>query len=333
MKTFRAVVIGAGAIARDHMGAMSRSDRTVLAAIADIDRDRASELARSYGVKPYTDYREMIREERADIVVIALPHYLHKEVAIWCMSQGCHVLLEKPMAMNVEECDEINAAAVRYNVAVAVGHMQHYFPVNIKAREIVASGRLGRLVMMQERRHSHYFRPERPDWFLKRSQSGGGIVMNLGSHSIDKIQWLTGSPVTSVRASMTYYAERGDVEGSACLFIQTRDGITAAVSLCGYPGNIRIHETDLLFTGGQLKIQGQTQLWIRTEDGSEQQIDTSGQADPFTAQWADVLDNIEHGSSLSISGTYGRSVSAVIAAAYRSHETGREQAIEHPLLV
>lgn len=325
MKKWRTVVIGAGSIAGKHVQTLSASSRSTLVGVADIRRDRAEALVGATGVAIYADYAEMLAREQPDIAIITLPHVLHKEAAIRCAERGCHVLLEKPMAMNAVECAEINAAAARSGIVLAVGHMQHYFPANIKARQIVASGDLGELVMIHDRRYGNYFRPDRPDWFLRRDQSGGGVVINLGSHSIDKIQWITGSWITRVRADLTYGGNRGDVEGSGCLYMQMASGATGTVSLSGY-GGPALQETELLFTAGRLRVSGSRRLFI-ARGSQEEMVELEQPRDPFTSQWDDVLDAIEHQTAISISGEYSRTVAAVVDAAYRSHETGQEQAV------
>lgn len=323
MKRFRAVVIGAGAIANNHLSTLQASGRTELTAVADIVAERAREAAGRFSIKPYTDYRRMIREERPDIAVITLPHYLHKEAAIWCAEQRCHVLLEKPMAMNARECAEINEAAAGAGIVLAVGHMQHYFAENIKAKQMIASGQLGRLVMINDRRYGYYYGEKRPAWFLDKAASGGGIAMNIGSHSVDKIQWLTESRITKVKAELSYFGERGDVEGSASLLMRTSQGVTASVALFGYRA-VPTNETELLFTGGALKITARRGLWISGANGYEP-VETGAITEPFGPQWDDLLNAIEHGTELSMSGAYGQTVSAVIDAVYRSYETGMEQ--------
>ncbi|GAA3405771.1 Gfo/Idh/MocA family protein [Paenibacillus hodogayensis] len=326
MRTYKAAVIGAGIIAKAHMKALHENENTSLTALADIVAARAGALAADYGVTPYDDYRRMVLTERPDIVVITLPHFLHKEAAIWCAEQGCHVLLEKPMAMNAAECADINAAAERCGVVIAVGHMQHYFPSVIRARQIVESGQLGKLIMINDKRHHFYFSAERPAWFLDRSRSGGGIVRNIGSHSLDKVQWLTGSAVTKVKADLTYFGERGDVDGSGLMYVQTASGVPAVISLCGYH-NVSVNETELLFTGGQLKMGGQNSLWIGGNDRAYEQVKLAEHLEPFAAQWSDMLQAIAGLGGTVTSGAYGQSVAAAVDAAYLSHETGTEQLV------
>lgn len=328
MKRYKAVVIGAGNIAKTHMKTLFQHDKTEVTAVADIDMERATDLANHYNVNAYADYQMMVREEKPDIAVITLPHDLHKNSAIWCIEQGCHVLLEKPMALNAKECEAILQAARKHHAIVAVGHMQHYFPVNRKAREILQSGQLGELVMIVDRRHYPYFLPERPDWFLHKSRSGGGVVINLGSHSIDKIQWLSGSYVKNVKASLTHFGKRGDVEGSANLFMELESGVSASVSLCGYD-NVPINETELLFTGGSLKLEGMSKLLMsQGEYRTYQEINISEIPKPFADQWEDMLEAVEYGKKIEIIGEYGKTVTAVVDAIYRSYETGKEEMVK-----
>lgn len=317
----RAAVIGAGTIAERHVRAMLAHQRTELIAVSDIQLQRAKALAQGRAAV-YADYKEMIRQERPDVVVITLPHYLHKETAVFSAEQKCHVLLEKPMAMNAAESREINQAAVRNGIVLAVGHMQHYFPANAEAKKIAASGQLGRLVMVHDKRYGNYFRKERPEWFLQREKAGGGVVINLGSHSIDKVQWITGREIVKVRAVLSYYGNRGDVEGSGCLFMLTDDHVPVTASICSYEG-MPLQETELLFTNGKLKVRGSDELWI--SDGGEYKPVSVERKDAFFAQWTAMLDAIEHGAPLSNSGDYSAKISAVIDAAYRSHETGKEE--------
>lgn len=328
MKKYKTVVIGAGNIAKIHLKTLSNSERTEAAAVADIQLERAQSLAKLHGVRAYDNYQTMVIEEKPDIAVITLPHHLHKDAAIWCIEQGCHVLIEKPMALNALECDEICQAGEKHGAVVAVGHMQHYFPANRKAKEIVQSGRLGELVMIIDRRHYPYFLPERPEWFLNQAQSGGGIVINLGSHSIDKIQWLTGSYVNRVKGVLTYRGKRGNVEGSANMLLTLESGLSAAVSLCGYE-QVPVNETELLFTGGSLKLNGMSSLWMsQGEERTYEEVKLDGMPDPFALQWEELLDAIQFGKELDIDGDYGRTVSAVIDAVYRSHLSGNEEWVE-----
>ncbi|MDF2959378.1 MAG: gfo/Idh/MocA family oxidoreductase [Paenibacillus sp.] len=319
----RLAVIGAGAIGIRHLEAAVDVDGLETAAIVDLNGERAQELADKFGIRAYTDYREMFEREQPDIAVIALPHYLHKEVAVHCAEQGCHILLEKPMALNTAECDEIIAAAERHGVKLMVGHTQHYHPENIAAKRMVESGELGQLVMVNDMRHVHYYRADRPGWFFERSKSGGGIITNLGAHSIDKIQWITGSRVTKVKASVTFHGDRGDVEGSGVIFLETSIGVPATISQSGYPGVSR-NETEFIFTKGMLKIEMNKGLSV-SRKGIYEAVQLEPMEKPFVRQFKDLMDAVANDTEPDCSGAYSKTVISVLESVYLSSETRTEQ--------
>lgn len=320
--TYRVAVIGAGSIAGSHLEAMKSLRALLPISIADVQRQRSDAMAAEFGLSSYSDYREMIAREKPDIAVITLPHYLHKEAALFAAERGCHILLEKPMALNAKECDDIMDAVRASRVKLMVGHTQHYIAENLEAKGWIESGRLGKLVMLNDRRHLRYDAPGRPEWFFDRAKAGGGILTNLGSHSVDKIQWLTGSAVTRVKARIDYSEARGDVEGGGCAFLDTSAGIPATLSQSGYPGAV-VDETELLFTRGSLKLRTGIGLWV--SDGNEyRQAPVAPRPNPFVRQFEDLLDAIEEDREPDCSMAYSRSVVAAVESLYLSHELGAE---------
>lgn len=320
---YRVALIGGGGIAVSHFEALRQMDRLQAVAVADISRERAESLGKEYGVAAYTDYREMIEREKPDIAVITLPHFLHKEAALFAAEQGCHLMLEKPMALNAAECGEIIEGVRRAGVKLMVGHTQHYIAHNRAAKAIIEEGRLGTLVMINDTRHVPYYRDSRPAWFFEKAKAGGGIFMNLGSHSVDKIQWLTGSRIAQVKASVSHYGTKGDIEGSGIAWLRTESGIPATISQSGYTGVSR-NDTELVFTNGMLKLATGLGLWI-SEDGQYVEVPVTKEAPAFVLQFNDLIRYIEDGIEPSSSMEYSRSVVSVVEAMYRSSETGTEQ--------
>ncbi|MNH91178.1 putative 4,5-dihydroxyphthalate dehydrogenase [compost metagenome] len=324
----KVVVIGGGAIGARHLEALQSIDGLTACAVVEFNPIRGRELADRFGIRAYVLEDDMYKQEQPDLVIIALPHHLHKVAAVRAADQGCHMLLEKPMALSVQECDEIIAAAARRGVLLMVGHTQQYLPENRKAREIIAGGELGELIMIHDVRHVDYFRPERPEWFFVKEASGGGIIANLGSHSIDKIQWLSGSPITKVKASLSFHGNRGNVEGSGMLFLETASGVPASITQSGYPGAAR-SETELIFTKGMLKIETGVGVFV-ARNGKYEIVSSEPAAEPLVLQLQELLQSIREGKDPECSGGYSRSVVAVLESAYLSYETGVEQNIRHP---
>lgn len=318
--TYRTALIGAGRIAENHRRSIEAIAEYELVAIADINERRAGELQLDERLRWYADYREMIREEKPDVAIIALPHYLHREAAIFCAEHGCHLMIEKPMAISVKECDEISEAVRRCGVKAMVGHTQHYMAANMAARELVRSEAFGSLVMVNDTWHGDYFSQERPDWFFRKALAGGGRMMNLGSHSIDRIQWITGRRIGKVKASLTFYGNRGDVEGSGLVYAESEEGVPITISQSGYKGAPR-NELELIFTGGMIRVQG-GKLSV-SRGGGYEMVELRQSDSPFIRQYGDLLETIRTGRAPDCSLDYGRSVIAVVECIYRSHESGQ----------
>lgn len=319
---YRVAVLGAGKIAAAHLNAIAAlPDRLQAVAAADVMLERVNEYAAKYDIKGYTDYKEMIVVEKPDIAIVALPPFLHKEAAVFCAEHGCHVLLEKPMALNAQECSEIIAAAEANQVKLMVGHSVHYAAANRKVKQWVEEGRLGELVMINDVRHVDYFVDSRLPWSFEKEKAGGGILFNLGSHSIDKIQWITNSKVNKVRASLSYEEpRRGDVEGGGIVFVETESGIPATICQSAYKGVPR-NEIEFIFTKGMMKLDWRVFV---SEDNEYKEIQPDEQEPAFVLQLKDLLASIEDDAELECSGEYGKSVIEVIDAMYASHDQGCE---------
>jgi len=330
---YRIAVIGAGQITEGHLMAMNElQDRLKPVAIADIRIDRAEQLSETYGMIAYEDYREMVLREKPDIVVITLPHHLHMEAAIFCAEAGCHILLEKPMALNAKQCDDIMDAVRHNNVRLMVGHTQHFLAENMAAKKFIKNEakRLGQLVMMNDTRHKAYYNTDRPAWFLDKQRAGGGILFNLGSHSIDRLMWFGNARIVKVRASISHYGPAGDVEGSGVVFLENESGVPSTIVQSGYEGVPR-NELELIFTEAMMKVIPGKGVWL-SRDGVYEQIPVPREDSPFVLQFRELLASIEGEREPECSMDYSRDVIAVLDGIYRSHELKAEVKISTPML-
>ncbi|WP_221565863.1 Gfo/Idh/MocA family protein [Alkalihalobacillus sp. TS-13] len=318
-------VIGAGIIAVDHFKAIEQMEGLRTVAVVDVNEQKVNLFSKCYGILGYTDYREMILLEKPDIIIVTLPHYLHKEAAIFAAEQGCHILLEKPMALDTAECNKILQAVESNNVMLMVGHIQHYFAENMMARKILRQKRLGKLIMVNENRHMDYFTSDRPGWFLQSEKSGGGIVMNLGAHCIDKIQWILETRFKKGIAKLSYDTNEleveSDVEGSGILYLETIDGVPVTISLAGYKV-VPKHVTELIFTNGMMKVEVGKGLWIN-QTGTYEEVPCETEVSPFISQLQELVDAIYGRSEITNTGTYAKSIIQVIEGCYRSHREGK----------
>lgn len=267
-------VVGAGIIGEDHAKAIGGNDRCELVGVADIVIERARQMTDVYGGNSYEDYRVMMEAEKPDAVILNLPHFLHCEVSVYFLCRGVHVLVEKPMAMTVAECEAMMDAAEKHGAKLAVGHVQRYFAANKKAKELIAEGAIGKLCMITERRSVNYFTPQRPGWFLDKARSGGGITMNYGAHTLDRIQYMTGLGVERVCSHFSNQLTEDSVESHSQSLLLLQQGVSASITYsgCRVPAE---YECLVDGTEGTIKIRGNHELWLG-KDGTYAPVELPG---------------------------------------------------------
>lgn len=183
-------VIGVGAMGRNHLRVLNDLQEARLVGVADADPAAAQRAARSYSLPVYTDYRQLLDKERPRAVVIAVPTILHREVALAAIERGASVLVEKPIAFTVEEGQEMIEAARKQGVILTVGHIERYNPAILELRKRLQRAALGPVFKMHARRLGP-FPPRVRDV---------GVVIDLATHDIDIMRFLSGSEVTRVYA-------------------------------------------------------------------------------------------------------------------------------------
>lgn len=246
-------MIGTGKISKQHLKAISASNEAELCAVCDINEAVGISVANEYGVPFFKEYKDIPTSTDADAVIVNLPHFLHCEVAEFFLNSGLHVLVEKPMANTVEECDRMIRAAERSGKKLAVGHLQRFYPVIRKVREIHESKKLGELCMVNELRSEYYFTEERSKWFLDKKLAGGGVFMNLGVHALDKLFSITGSKPVHVSGMVGNLKNNYTIEGHAQAHVELENQVSANITIGGYPGSIS--EVTFYFTEGILKVE------------------------------------------------------------------------------
>ena len=308
-------VVGAGIIGDAHKKAIEKSSDSCMAAVCDLDIEKAKALADGTDARVYTDYKEMQEKEELDGVILNLPHFLHKDVSIYFLDHKVPVLVEKPMANSVEECDAMIEASKRNNTPLAVGHVQKYFEPFRYLREVVESGRLGKFCSMTETRNIDYF-TNRPNWFLNKAQAGGGIMHNYGAHALDRLFYVTGTEVNYVAARGGNILNDCDIEASAQVLLGLSGGASAALSYCACKGPYQFY-TNFYFTNGAAKVcDSNTSLWITEGKNGFEKIELPEQEHVFVRQFAEFEKLIKGEKSEIVTPEFGRRVIAVLEEAY-----------------
>jgi phthalate 4,5-cis-dihydrodiol dehydrogenase len=204
-----------------------------LVAAADPHDAPRNAFARDFNARAYADITELCADPAVDVVYIATPHQFHAAHAALAAGAGKHIILEKPMALTLADCDAIIAAAERAKIHLIVGHTHAFDPAVREMRRVVASGELGRLGMIAAWNYTNFlYRPRRPEEL--DTARGGGILFNQVPHQIDMVRLIGGGRLRSVRAQATRLDPARPTEGSAIAFLEFEDGAAASLVYGGY---------------------------------------------------------------------------------------------------
>jgi predicted dehydrogenase len=202
-----------------------------ITAAADMRADAVAKFREQYHAEGYTSIEELCASPNVDAVYIATPNSLHAEHAIIAAKNKKHIIVEKPMAMNLVECDAMNEAADKYGVKLLCGHTHSFDPPIRKMREIVKSGELGKLCMINTWNYNEFMYRPRMKHELAMTR---GVVLNQGPHHVDIVRLIGGGLVRSVRAMTGVWDPAREWEGSYTCFLEFEDGTPATLVYSGY---------------------------------------------------------------------------------------------------
>ena len=353
METLRTAVVGPGKVAHTLAAALRDLPESEFVGVCSRDLDRASAFAAHYNARPYTDVAAMVRDERVDVVVICTPHPAHAMPAIAAIEAGAHVLVEKPLAASLADCDAVIEAAERGHVMLGVISQRRWYQPVRRMKQAIDGGKIGRpvlgMVTMLGWRDEAYYQsdPWRGSW----EAEGGGVLVNQAAHQLDLLLWYMG-PI----AELTGYWENFthptiEVEDTAVAVIRFCNGGLGSIVVSnsqrpGLYGKVHVHgesgaSVGVQTDGGAMFIAGLTRvleppvndLW--TVPGEEMMLATwraedesvFGAIDPSTyfhrQQVRDFLAAVGEGRSPAVSGYNGRSVVELFTGIYRSQRDRR----------
>jgi predicted dehydrogenase len=330
----RIAVIGCGAIAqRRHIPEFEQNPHVELVAFADPVLERAQVYAEKHGAKAYADYEQLLKEVKVDAVSVCTPNYLHAPAAIAAANAGAHVLVEKPMATTEEEGQAMIEAARKNGVYLMVGHNQRYMPPHVKAKEILDSGKLGKVLTF--RTSFGHGGPEgwsvdgRESWFFRKPEAVMGAMGDLGVHKSDLIRYLLGDEVSEVSAFVGNLDKEGtDVDDNAICLLRMRSGAigTLVGSWTYYKGED--NSTVFWCQNGVMKVgtHPDDQVIVELRDGTVERYKVGAIATNAKQEKSHVIDafidSIINKKPPMISGEEGLKSLKVILAAFESQKTG-----------
>jgi predicted dehydrogenase len=320
-RKLRLAVVGCGAVAAiHHLPALSLSRSAEAVVLVDADIGRARNLAARFGVpETATDIRSL--PGRVDAAIVALPNSLHAPVSIELLRQGVHVLVEKPMALNVRECDEIIAAAEASGAVLAVGLEFRFFDFTLLVRNLLREGLLGKIRRFEMHLGVIPRWPFATDFLLKKETAGGGVLADLGVHVLDVLLWWLGD-----WADVEYRDDaQGGLESDCELLLGLRSGVSGTVEIS------RTHNLSntCLFEGERANLEvgiwdPDPQIRLLLED---REVDLSGRArrqegsaitflDAFVRQIDDFAAAVRDRREPRVPGREGRRIQTLIEACY-----------------
>ncbi len=227
-------ILGLGGAAVNMLPAFRRSAFLKIVAIADRNPDIRARFVQDYtGTTGYESAEQLCDDPAVELVYIATPNRLHFEHAMAALTRGKHVLIEKPMAVTLEEADRMIAAAEQHRVLLAVNVKHSFEPRIRRLRDFVLSGDLGRLMMIHNWRFTDWlYRPRTPEEITPGF--GNGILWRQGPHQFDIIRTIGGGQVRSLRATTQVFDPARRVAGAFSAFLEFEDGCSATVIQSGY---------------------------------------------------------------------------------------------------
>ena len=233
VRTLRFGIAGLGIASTQIIPEFEGRPHLQLTAAADIRREGLEKFARETEGETYTSVAEMCKSPNVDAIYVCSPNHLHAEHVITACENGKHAIVEKPMALTLDECEAMNQAAERNGVKLLCGHTHSFDPPVRKMRELVVSGELGRLCMINTWNFNEFmYRPRMPQEL--DPTKGGNVVYNQGPHQVDIVRLIGGGLVRSVRAMTGIWDPRRRVEGAWCAYLEFEDGTPASLVYNGY---------------------------------------------------------------------------------------------------
>lgn len=341
-------LIGCGRIATNHIKAVI-NNHLELVAVCDVIPEHMElllekhDLNKTTSIKRYTDYKKMIEENELELVGIATESGLHAEIALYCIEHNINVIIEKPMAMSIEDADKIIQLSEEKGVKVSACHQNRFNIAVQEMRKALEAGRFGKLshgsIHVRWNRNKDYYTqaPWRGTW-----AQDGGALMNQCIHGIDLLRWMMGDEIEEVygvtRQQFHSYLEAEDVGMAVVKF---RNGAVATIegTTNVYPKNLE--ETLYLFgEKGTVKLGGKStnniDVWNFSDETDADQnnkgleeVTSNVYGNGHTSLYADVIDAIKTDRKPYVDANAGKNALELVLAIYQSQKEGK--AVKLPL--
>lgn len=327
MSKLRFGLLGCGRISSKHVNALiNNKEEAELVAVYDIVEDLAVDKKNQYeskvqgsNVKVYKDYNEFINDENIDVVTIATISGYHAKQAIDCLNHGKHVLIEKPMALTLEDADKIIKLGRERNKKVCVSHQNRFMPAIQKLKRAIDEGRFGKLIHGTARtlwaRDDNYYK--QAPWRGTKSLDGG-TLMNQCIHNIDLLQWMLGGEIERLYSETDTFIRDIETEDFGAILMRFKNGAVGIVegSVCVYPKNL---EESLSIFGekGTVVIKnGKIETWVFEDERDYDKVVEEEENLGHIPLYKDFIDAINLNREPLVNGEEGKKAIEIILKAY-----------------
>ncbi len=347
----RTGISGCGKVAHLHARALVNARNSDFRAVCSRSAGKGREFASGYGVSSYTDIGEMVNREKLDVVVICTPHPAHREPAVAAMMAGAHVMVEKPLASSLEDCDAMIATAEKTGRQLGVISQRRFYSPTLRMHRAIAGGRIGRpvlgtIVMLGWRDREYY---ESDPWRGSWEHEGGGVLVNQSPHQLDLLQWFMGSEIKELYGLWDNFNHPYiEVEDTAVAVLRFENGAIGNIVVSnsqkpGIYGKVHIHgstgaSVGVQTDGGAMFIAGRSgiaeppvnDLWTipgeenMLEQWAGEDADIFNSVDPteyyIRLQHEDFIDAVINRNKPMVTGKEGRKTVEIFTAIYRSQK-------------
>ena len=251
-------VIGAGGIAyrRTMPEGIIPAENAELAAVMDVVNKTALTAGKEFGVKWYTKEEDLLEDRDVEAIYIATPAYLHFSQAMKCLQAGKNVLIEKPMALKLEECREILDFSKKKKLKAGIDFMMRFHSHNKKIKDMVQKGEIGKPVMARAQL-SCWYPPIKGAWRQIPALGGGGSLIDMGCHCIDLLEFILGSKVKQVFYFAEKLIQKYPVEDTAVMTVKFQNGAIGIVDTCfSIPDNSSLNVLETYGNKGSILARG-----------------------------------------------------------------------------
>jgi len=320
----RWALIGCGDIAEKATApAINADPNSVFHAAVRRNREKAKDFAARHKSRTfYTSIEEALRDPEVDAVYVATPVALHKPQTVLACEAGKHVLCEKPMAMNASECAQMVRAAQANNVTLGVSYYRRLFPKIVRVKELLAQGVIGRpQVVRIDLRGWYDPAPDDPKrWRVHKAESGGGVLMDVGSHRLDLLVHLFGLPETVAGRAQTL-AHSYDVDDAALGMMRYASGLTAWTCFL-WSTKTSLDEFDIVGSEGRITMlpldSPSLTITVGGKTTEEKWPPPTNRQEPLINDFTKAL--LEKRAPV-VTGSEGRKTTLIMDAVYRSSQT------------